>query len=60
MDPVTVLTVFLKLAMHIPQEKSLFNQRNNDNLSRTQIIEIYRKDMNEKTTFNLSKDRFLN
>ena len=59
MDPVTVLTVFLKLAMHIPKDKNLSNHSNKISISRTQIIEIYRKDMNKENNLNFSNNIYL-
>ena len=48
MDPVTVLTVFFQIATYLPNEQKIMKNKNNENLSRTQIIELYRKDMKKK------------
>ena len=50
MDPVTVLTVFFQIATYLPNEQSFIKNKNSENLSRTEIIELYRKDM--KKNFN--------
>ena len=51
MDPVSVLTVFFKVAMHLPSEQFVFKNKNIDDFSRTELIEIYRNDMNKKISF---------
>ena len=48
MDPITVLTVFFQIATYLPNEQGIMKNKNNENLSRTQIIELYRKDMKKK------------
>ena len=42
MDPVSVLTVFFKVAMHLPSQQFVFKNKNIDAFSRTELIEIYR------------------
>jgi len=51
MDPVSVLTVFFKVAMHLPSQQFVFKNKNIDDFSRTELIEIYRNDMNKKISF---------
>ena len=51
MDPVSVLTVFFKVAMHLPSQQFVFKNKNIDYFSRTELIEIYRNDMNKKISF---------
>ena len=51
MDPVSVLTVFFKVAMHLPSQQFVFKDKNIDDFSRTELIEIYRNDMNKKISF---------
>ena len=51
MDPVSVLTVFFKVAMHLPSQQFVFKNKNIDAFSRTELIEIYRNDMNKKISF---------
>ena len=58
MDPITFLSVFLKFAMHIPIEQKMLERPSNKRLSRTEIIEIYRKDMNKNSNLNISKKIF--
>jgi len=58
MDPVTVLTVFFQIATYLPNEQSFIKNKNSKNLSRTEIIELYRKDMKKKSTLNLNKNKF--
>ena len=51
MDPVSVLTVFFKVAMHLPNQQFLLKNKNIENFSRTELIEIYRNDMNKTNNF---------
>ena len=51
MDPGSVLTVFFKVAMHLPSQQFVFKNKNIDDFSRTELIEIYRNDMNKKISF---------
>ena len=51
MDPVSVLTVFFKVAMYLPNQQFVFKNKNIDDFSRTELIEIYRNDMNKKISF---------
>ena len=51
MDPISVLTVFFKVAMHLPSQQFVFKNKNIDDFSRTELIEIYRNDMNKKISF---------
>ena len=51
MDPVSVLTVFFKVAIHLPSQQFVFKNKNIDDFSRTELIEIYRNDMNKKISF---------
>ena len=51
MDPISVLTVFFKIAMHLPNQQFVFKNKNIDDFSRTELIEIYRNDMNKKISF---------
>ena len=60
MDPVTVLTVFFQIATYLPNEQGFMKNQNNETLSRTQIIELYRKDMKKNSTSNSNKNNFLN
>ena len=60
MDPVTVLTVFFQIATYLPNEQGFMKNKNNEPLSRTQIIELYRKDMKKNSTSNSNKNYFLN
>ena len=59
MDPVSVLTVFFKVAMHLPSEQFVFKNKNIDDFSRTELIEIYRNDMNKKISFTNNRKRTL-
>ena len=52
MDPVTVLTVFFQIATYLPNEQGFMKNKNNEPLSRTQVIELYRKDMEKNSTSN--------
>ena len=47
MDPVSVLTVFLKVAMHLPNKQFVFKNKNIEDLTRTELIEFYRNDINK-------------
>ena len=58
MDPVSVLTVFFKLAMHLPNQQFLLKNKNIENSSRTELIEIYRNDMNK--TINFTNNQKIN
>ena len=58
MDTLTIFTVFFKLAMQLPQEKALIKQTNDTYLTRTEIIEIYRNDMNNNVDNTASKNFF--
>tara|TARA_Y100001970_G_C13718600_1_gene595488 strand:- start:69 stop:254 length:186 start_codon:yes stop_codon:yes gene_type:complete len=58
MDTVTIFTVFLKLAMQLPQEKTLIKQTNDTYLTRTEIIEIYRNDMTNNVDNTATKNFF--
>ena len=58
MDPVSVLTVFFKLAMHLPNQQFLLKNKNIENFSRTELIEIYRNDMNK--TINFTNNQKIN
>ena len=55
MDPVTVLTVFFQIATYLPNEQGFIKKKNNENLSRTEIIELYRQDMKKNPISNLKK-----
>ena len=58
MDPVSVLTVFFNLAMHLPNQQFLLKNKNIENFSRTELIEIYRNDMNK--TINFTNNQKIN
>ena len=58
MDTITIFTVFLKLAMQLPQEKTLISQTNDTYLTRTEIIEIYRNDMTNNVDNTATKNFF--
>ena len=58
MDTITIFSVFLKLAMQLPQENTLITQTNDTYLTRTEIIEIYRNDMNNNIDNTVSKNFF--
>ena len=56
MDPVTILTVFFQIATYLPSEQEFTKSKNNENLSRTQIIELYRKDMKKNSLMKFKKN----
>ena len=60
MDPVSLLSVFLKVAIYIPTQQFDFKSENNQNISRTELIELYRNDMNKKFKFNNELNKNLN
>ena len=60
MDPATVFSVFLKLAMYLPNEKNIFINKNTDNISRTELIEIYRSELKNKFYIKYNKNQSLN
>ncbi len=45
MDPVSLLSVFLKVAVYLPNQQIKNKQKIINNISRTELIEIYRNDM---------------
>ncbi len=53
MDPVSLLTVFFKVAMHLPNQQFITKNKDIENFSRTELIEVYRNDINKE--FNLQK-----
>ena len=57
MDPVSILSVFLKVAVYLPNQQIKNKEKIIHNISRTELIEIYRKDMknnnNVKNYLNL-------
>ena len=55
MDPITVFTVFLKLAAHTSKDKIALSKTNLSSISRTEIIEIYRRDM--ENNFNHTSNK---
>ena len=60
MDPVSLLSVFLKVAIYIPNQQFDFKGKNNRNISRTELIELYINDMNKKFKFNNELNKNLN
>ena len=57
MDPVSLLSVFLKVAIYLPNQQIKNKEKIIHNISRTELIEIYRNDMknnnNVKNYLNL-------
>ena len=57
MDPVSLLSVFLKVAVYLPNQQINNKEKIIHNISRTELIEIYRNDMknnnNVKNYLNL-------
>ena len=57
MDPVSLLSVFLKVAVYLPNQQIKNKENIIHNISRTELIEIYRNDMknnnNVKNYLNL-------
>ncbi len=57
MDPVSILSVFLKVAVYLPNQQINNKEKIIHNISRTELIEIYRNDMknnnNVKNYLNL-------
>tara|TARA_B100002052_G_C15862991_1_gene591025 strand:- start:657 stop:833 length:177 start_codon:yes stop_codon:yes gene_type:complete len=57
MDPVSLLSVFLKVAVYLPNQQIKNKEKIIHNISRTELIEIYRNDMknnnNVKNYLNL-------
>ena len=53
MDPVSILSVFFKVAMYLPNQEFNFKNKNVENLSRTELIEIYRDNINKETNFKV-------
>tara|TARA_B100001540_G_scaffold36170_1_gene32111 strand:- start:151 stop:327 length:177 start_codon:yes stop_codon:yes gene_type:complete len=57
MDPVSILSVFLKVAVYLPNQQIKNKEKIIHNISRTELIEIYRNDMknnnNVKNYLNL-------
>ena len=60
MDPVSLLSVFLKVAIYLPNQQLNLKDKNDLNISRTELIEIYRNDMKKKFQFHTSKSKNLN
>ncbi len=60
MDPVSLLSVFLKVAIYFPNKQLNFKDKKNINISRTELIEIYRNDMNQKFKFDNGISQKLN
>ena len=58
MDPVSVLTVFFKVAMHLPNKQFVFKNKNIEDLTRTELIEVYRNDINKEFNFKVGKNKF--
>ena len=56
MDPVTVLTVFFQIATYLPSEQEFMKSKKNEDLSRTQIIELYRQDMKKNSLIKSKKN----
>ncbi len=57
MDPVSILSVFLKVAVYLPNQQIKNKEKIIHNISRTELIEIYRNDIknnnNVKNYLNL-------
>ena len=55
MDPISLFSILIKVVSFSPVETKNFEEMNIYKKSKTEIIELYRTEMNKNTNFDYSK-----
>ncbi len=55
MDPISLFSILIKVVSFTPAEIKNFEETNIYKKSKTEIIELYRKEMNKSSNFDYSK-----